>query len=303
MTGNKKAILTKVCTFCMCFFSLFSLGTAAIAWFCNNKIVKNEGMSAQSELKDIHARFYVYKYSKAQNFSGTDLDESTPEHIAAGDKLTVNSFQLNTYDTIFVNENQYTPALIRIHFYGEDLPDASSSNPQDCMIRIKRDVSFVEVDDTIKNPFLYKCISNVANFTVAVPELSNSDYYSYISDQNNLNSISNINEFFNTTVIAFKNNLSTNPGITFFNSVETPSVKDDMITIPFQYTATKKITNSQTNNVENHLIVYLYVDYNLTLLGNFIDSENVNIDKEGLGQIDIQLKNDLSSIEVKVLDE
>ena len=99
----------------MCFFSLFSVGAAALAWFYSGRQVQSRE-PIEAKYDDLNAEYFVYKYSK--NNTGTDLDESTEDE---NDVLSIRNVTLNTYDTIFIAQNKYTPALVRIHVYGKDI--------------------------------------------------------------------------------------------------------------------------------------------------------------------------------------
>lgn len=274
--GNKKN-LKMGCTLLMCFFSLFSVSTAALAWFFSNNPVQGRD-KVRSKVEDLHTSFFVYKYDK--NNHGTDLDESTEDET---DKLDIKNFKLNTYDTIFVSQNRYTPALIRIHISGTDLPEASAINPQNVSVKINRDLTFVDedVEEQGKDISFYKCISSVAHFLLT----TNNNYSSYTSGD--LDTISDITTFFSDEIALFR--ASESSATTFFSDQTT---KEDYITLTTQYTSTTTIDNVR------HLNLFLFVDYDLTLIEKFTTVVGEQLAADFLSQIDTLLVNDLTSINV-----
>mgnify|MGYP003295951660 CR=1 FL=1 len=280
MTGNKKTLLTKLSTFCMCFFSLFSVGAAALAWFCCNKSV-NGGASVAPKIEDLHADYFVYKYNKDNE--GTDIDENAP---VANTKLQIDGFTLNTYDTIFTYSNKFTPALIRIHLYGRDLPSVPSGGSQSITVKINRDTSFV--DEHAQDPEVlttYKCITSVADFTAR--EAIN--YSSYIEDDN-LDQISDIDKFFEDVDTYFKSSSDTR--VNFDNGDGT---KPASIGLETTY------SNVVSQNGINHAIIYVYVDYNLDLIENFTGNAGESLgSSDFLTAMDVVLANDLTSISVEL---
>lgn len=266
----------------MCFFSLFSVGAAALAWFCCNKSVSGSGTSVNPKIEDLHADYFVYKYSK--NNVGTELDESTEN---ATDKLSVTGFTLNTYDTIFTQQNAFTPALVRIHLYGRDLPDVAAGESQAITVRIARNTSFVdETADDANDLSTYKCITSVADFTVK--EATN--YSSYIQN-NDLDDIRNIPDFFQAVVTSFKEGSET--PVNFINETDA-TTKTNSIGLQTTY------SNVVQKDGVNHVIIYLYIDYNLDLINNFTGTASQNLSSDFLTAVDTILENDLTSISVEL---
>ena len=283
MSPNKKT-LQKICTGILCFFSLFSTAAAGLAWFASYKQVGGNGASVISHKDELFATYSIYKYNKSN--IGTDEDDSTQEAIDEHRKLEVTGFTLNTYDTIFISQNQYTPALIKIHVYGSSIPDASVGNEKNLRVQISRNTSYVNKDESIDDPFKFKCISNVANFTLAAPNATT--YQSYVSED--LDTIDNVETFFSETVASFR--AGSDEGITFFDEEDSVVVKRNSISLSTKYNSTIKVDDI------NHVILYLYVDYNLDLLENFTKTNSLTAGVDFLGHIDTVLENDLSGINV-----
>lgn len=280
MTGNKKSLLIKVCTFSMCFFSLFSVGAATLAWFfAGRKVGSNESVEAKHD--DLNADYFVYKYSK--NNTGTDLDESTEDEH---DLLTITNVTLNTYDTIFVAQNKYTPALVRIHVYGKDLPSVSNGETKNVSIKITRDTSFVDEEVEEDDETLYKCITSVADFSFK--EATN--YESFIQN-GDLDQIANVETFFESVVTSFKN--SSDTPTNFINPSENTRKLDEVVL------TTTYSTVYQEGEI-NHIMLYLYIDYNRTLIENFTGTAATTLNTTGnfLSAVDTNLVNDLDTIQV-----
>lgn len=280
MTRNKKSLLIKLCTFCMCFFSLFSVGAAALAWFYSGRQVQSRE-PIKAKYDDLNAEYFVYKYSK--NNTGTDLDESTEDE---NDVLSIRNVTLNTYDTIFIAQNKYTPALVRIHVYGKDLPYVSNGETRNVTIKISRNTSFVDEEVEEDNETLYKCISSVADFSVK--EATN--YLSFIED-NDLDKIANVETFFENVVTSFKSSAETP---TNFINPEESTRKLDEVSLTTTYS-----TVYQEGEI-NHIMLYLYIDYNKTLIENFTGTAATALNTTGnfLSAVDTNLANDLELIQV-----
>lgn len=280
MTGNKKSLLIKVCTFSMCFFSLFSVGAATLAWFfAGRKVGSNESVEAKHD--DLNADYFVYKYSK--NNTGTDLDESTEDEH---DLLTITNVTLNTYDTIFVAQNKYTPALVRIHVYGKDLPSVSNGETKNVSVKITRNTSFVDEEVEEDDETLYKCITSVADFSFK--EATN--YESFIQN-GDLDQIANVETFFESVVTSFKN--SSDTPTNFINPSENTRKLDEVVL------TTTYSTVYQEGEI-NHIMLYLYIDYNRTLIENFTGTAATTLNTTGnfLSAVDTNLVNDLDTIQV-----
>ena len=123
----------------MCFFSLFAVCTAALAWFFENNVVGSE-QTVSGDFYDVHANFFVYKFTKDFNGDATDEDSEVDGHP----KFDITHFKLNTYDTIFIHQNVYSAAIVRIHLYGADVPSATAQSPKTVSVEITRNTSIVD---------------------------------------------------------------------------------------------------------------------------------------------------------------
>ena len=267
----------------MCFFSLFAVCAAALAWWCENKVV-GSSQTVRGNYDDVHASFFVYKFTKDFNGDATDLDldaEGTP-------KLDLANFKLNTYDTIFVHQNAYTAGLVRIHLYGTDLPAASAQEPKTISVEITRDTAAVDSDPEDEDDITtYKFISSGADFSLGA--LSNyNNYTSYSSDQN-LDNITDLHTFMQA---AAQPQTITPENFVIEDTVNGNS-KHDSITLTFDYSSVTVI------NGVNHLNVLLYINYNEDLIQKFVSNEDFT-EINGLGANDVKLDNDLQNIVVTV---
>ena len=276
----------------MCFFSLFSVCAAALAWFCENRIVGST-QTVRGGYDDVHANFYVYKFTKDYNGDATDLDLDTE----GNPKLDLKNFKLNTYDTIFIHQNAYTAGLVRIHLYGSDLPVPAAQESQTISIEITRDTTAVDSDpDDIDDITTYKFISSGADFSLGMLSTYNS-FTSYSTDQD-LDNITNITGFMQAADAYFKAGIAANPQtITPENFViedtQNGNSKHDSITLTFDYTSVTVI------NGVNHINVLLYINYNEDLIQKFIGNEDFT-EINGLGANDVRLDNDLENIVVTI---
>lgn len=269
----------------LCFFSLFALMSAVVAWFCQNRRVYSE-QTVSGNAHDVHAGFFLYKFTKDYNGDATDTDEETSE------KFDLRNFKLNTYDTIFIYQNDYTPAIVRMHLYGTDVPTATVQDPKTVSVTITRDTTKVDSDPLDPNDITtYKFISSGANFALGM--LSN--YSSYIQN-NDLDDIADISDFMQDADSYFKTGIG-NSSISALNFVVEDNVqgnsKLDSITLTFQYTSVTVVDGV------NHINVLLFIDYNLHLIEKFTDTENLEV-TNGLGANDVRLENDLKDLLISV---
>lgn len=280
----------------MCFFSLFAVSAAALAWFFQNFEVASYKM-VTTEYDDVHAKFFVYKYTKDYNGDATDVDletDGTP-------KFDLANFKLNTYDTIFIHQNAYTTGLVRIHIYGSDVPTPTAQEPKTISIQITRNTSMVDPDPEDENDITtYKFISSGADF--AIGTLSNYNSYTSYSTDYDLDNITNISTFMQAADSYFKTGINPNPPATptitpsnFVILNENGNSKRDSITLSLQY-ATSDVT---VIDGVNHLNVLLYINYNESLIQKFIGNDDFT-EINGLGANDVRLDNDLDDILVSV---
>ena len=286
MASKKRQNLTKISVIFMCFFSLFACMSAALAWFYGGKTVGSSQV-VTPDSHDVHANFFVYKFTKDYDDTATDEDDIT------GEKLNLRSFKLNTYDTIFTQQNQYTPALVRIHLYGNDIPTPAANSSETFTIEVSRNTAMVDPNPVVEGDITtYRFISSAAQFAGTV--LSNTTYSSYITGSN-LDNITNISTMMNGVVSYFRNASNNITPVTFVTS--NPVGKLEKISI--------NITYNEVNVVDgvNHLIVFVLIDYNETLLGKFIDNDSQSFSSENiLGQNDVSLNNDLNTLKVNIGD-
>ena len=286
MKKPTKKQLTYISSAFLCFFSLFAVMTAALAWFCQNRRVGGEMPTISANDKDVHAKFYLYKYTKDYNGDATDTDEETLE------KFDLTNFKLNTYDTIFIYQNEYTGAILRMHLYGADVPTASVQDPKTINVEITRDTSKVDPEPIYENDITSeKFISSGADFSIGM--LSN--YASY-TQNNDLDDITNISTFMQAADGYFKTGINggtiTPSNFCIINQNGTNS-KHNSITLTLQYTSVTTIAGI------NHLNVLVYINYNEDLIEKFTGSDNLEV-SNGLGANDVKLENDLKQLVVSV---
>ena len=280
----------------MCFFSLFAVCAAALAWFYEGRTVGSY-QTVTGDYYDVHAKFFVYKYTKDYNGDATDVDLETD----GNPKFDIANLKLNTYDTIFIHQNVYSAALVRIHVYGSDVPTPTAQSPKTVSVQITRNTSLVDPDPEDANDITtYKFISSGADF--ALGKLSNYNNYTSYSTDNNLDNITNITTFMQAADTYFKSGINPTPPaaqtITPSNFVilsQSGNSKHDSITLSLQYT-TADVT---VINGVNHLNVLLYINYNESLIQKFIANDDFT-EINGLGANDVRLDNDLDDIMVSV---
>ena len=279
----------------MCFFSLFAVCAAALAWFMENRTV-GSSQTVSGNYYDAHASFFVYKFTKDYNGDATDVDLELDGHP----KYDLGNLKLNTYDTIFIHQNAYTGALVRIHLYGKDVPTATAQDSKTVSIEITRNTSAVDPDPDDPNDITtYKLISSGADF--AIGQLSNYNSFTTYSADQDLDNITDISAFMQAADAYFKAGINPTPPaaptITPSNFVIEDAVngnsKHDSITLTLQYTSVTVI-----NNV-NHINILLYINYNESLIEKFIENDDFT-EINGLGANDVTLANDLDNLVVSV---
>lgn len=283
----------------ICFFSLFAVCAAALAWFYTGRTVGSY-QTVTGDYYDVHAKFFVYKYTREFNGDATDVDLDTD----GNPKLDLANFKLNTYDTIFIHQNAYTAGLVRIHVYGADVPTPTAQEPKTVRIEITRNTSMVDPDpEDADDITTYKFISSGADFALGKLDNYVSTHTNYDANSpsaDDLDSIKNITTFMKAADAYFKNGISATPTPTinpsnFVIRDANGNSKHDSITLTLQYT----VEDVTVINGVNHFNVLLYINYNESLIQQFVENDDFT-EINGLGANDVMLDNDLNDIMVSV---
>ncbi|MCQ2087300.1 MAG: hypothetical protein MJZ37_04410 [Bacilli bacterium] len=261
-------------------FSIVSLTAAALAWMASNKRVSGDGQIISAYSFDIHCDYDLYQYDP-DTFQGTDRDSE-------GNKFSIESgdFTFLTYDSIFEARNKYTPCLLRISVTGEatNLTEGGTID-----VTVRRNTS-IAITETIGEGDDEKTVLN-PTFTSAM------SFKSYIGNTNiTYANASDPNEVLTAASTYFKNDGDPTGYVFASKDGEDNWVKSD------EYTFNSDFTASDLTS-EGVLYIYIYVDYNLDLLDEFVhmdlsaggDESGDIFSKETL----IELKNDLSKIEIR----
>lgn len=227
--------------------SFSMLIVSSLAWLTTNRWLKSEDMNMGLHIDDTSAVYKVYKF---------DLDKMKGiEENKNGEALTITNVEMNSYDTIFVVKNQYSPVFAQIRL-SRNSNNSSMPLNGTVYITIHRDSSINPFD---KDGKLSERISSVLRFT-AIIDTTKADL-----EKTNANELYN---HINSSYASIKAYTDQKPESKTFitahgEGVDHSHTKNDTIAISLKYTEDCWYTDDQGND---HLNLYLYMSYDAQLV-------------------------------------
>ena len=250
--------------------TIFLFVSSVYAWILFNDSVSNSPMNGNTEYDPIKATYEIYykdQMGQTQLREGFPRDEEDP-------------FEMHTYDSVFVQKNEYNPVILRVIIESPDLLEAAQDNQTKTMtFQITKKTIADSVDEnsqTIhgnawKDSFYFtSVISFAATLEPSTVDLSGSDTqdmeniyaagYSYFFDVASANDPTPV----------FKN------GITFVSFVKdsqrpqnvNPTNNDKSEVIELSVSYTKNDFREIDDSGVNKLVVYIAMNYDRELLIN-----------------------------------
>ncbi|MCR5837872.1 MAG: hypothetical protein K6G88_15345 [Lachnospiraceae bacterium] len=255
----------------------------AIAWLVANKQTNTSGMQVSIKKSDAVADYYVYIYDVKEddvhytgqtvNKNGIAITFSPP---------TLQSLEMQFFDTIFRLKNRHTPAIVRIR-----LTDLAEEwiNGGNVSITLKRDTSIPEYTTENGDKKLNEYLTSMMRFSLA----QDKDWY-------NADAITMFNNVDSVLYPKIVTNRNYNPSgssavfttVTTSNDVITNISKTDDITITTSYEA--------SDIVNGYLDVYMFITYDENLVNKY-DLSNMNIEGTAVAHV-TTLENDLELLSV-----
>ena len=230
---------------------------------------------------DTTAIYKAYMYD-LHNMVGTDTVIGEDGQV---EQLNITNLNMNQYDTIFVVQNQYTPAFAQIRIT-KSADDSSSPTGGTVYVTVYRDSTVSPLDDKGK---LSERISSVLRFTALIDETKEDLNKTNANDlYNHINS-----EFETIKTYTGKLDDSTTFVSAHGEGDDHSHEKSDEITVSIQCTADDWYTDADGNWSLN---VYLYMSYDVQLVECFMNQHSD--DKISLEDTTYNFNNDLESVSV-----
>lgn len=287
----------KIAVFFSLFFSLFACMSAALAWFCNNRLVKGGDLSMEPKDYDLHCEYEVFRFD-SEDGKGINRDsEGNPFNILDG------SFTFRPYDSIFSTLNVRNPVLVRITVTGTKFQEVTSGTLSITLARdLSKDITEIKKDREQNDVVMYApYFTSAMRFKFAAGKLNDAINYTSTDPDTIMDSAY---DFFTTND---SSNTDAKTGQVFPYSYADEN--DSSITVLDKYneiTLNAPFTSSDfvdvtINTVEKSAIIaYLYIDYDVTLAEQFsqtsLDGGNIS-EKIATGS-STDLANDLDTLEV-----
>ncbi len=230
-----KAIIKLAAAVLVFSFVILGGGSTIFGWFLQNRTT-NAGTNANVIDDDVVAEYFAYKYD--YNNNGDD--------VTISNTYTVDSLVMNPYDKVFIKRNEYTPVVVRISLTGEkNLPKSGVVN-----IKIDRDSAINEsAIDRFSSVVKFACVKG-ADIYSTNPETIFNNASAKILGSNN-------KDYFKQAAVG-------DDVKAFFHYDGDTLKKYDYLTFPIEYTESD--FNGDTLNI------YLYFDYDKTMIERFIQS-------------------------------
>ena len=248
-------------------FSLTTAFTGTFAWFSLNQTVSASGMSVKIRGSNVKVSSSAFKYSIAQ-------DRAT---LVTGDASK--TFSLNQYDMVFTSLNQYDP----LYFQMTLSPNENSSLASSGTITLT-------LEREIEDPVVETYATLPDNFTSVTK-------YAVKGHSGNIYNPSNTTQTWNNLQTAFyQQDKDVNPSGTLATQCFTTKTDDgyskaNNISLSYSY--------SSADFYNNSLIIFLYINYDKTLVESFIDEQEYDPQAIG-GSINHVLENDLKTLHIDI---
>lgn len=248
-------------------FSLAAAFTGTFAWFSLNSTVESGGMSVKAKTTDVELNCLEYKYSVAQD----------KVVLLGGNNARILS--LNQYDMVFTSLNKYNSLYLQLLLKGKENHPLNSSGT--ISLTLER-----EVDDTETMPLskLPGTFSSVTKYSVKGHSNANYVFGDEAQTWNNLQTA------------FYQQDKDVNPSGTlvtqsFTTKTGSSYTKANSISLSYSY--------SSADFYDDSLIIFLYINYDKTLVESFIDEQDYDPQAIG-GSINHILENDLKTLHIDI---
>lgn len=275
---------------------LFALGVIimflnmSFGWFAQNKQVSGHGMAVKVDRADARAEFLVYVYDAKDSdvhYTGQSVDKNG--NAITFTPPTISNLDMQFHDTIFVQRNRYTPAVIRIR-----LTELSEQweNGGTVAVKLTRNTDIAAYGETEQGALaLNEYFTSVMRFTLAQDKTWKDDaaYTNGI-----LNTYYNVDSALYTKIVTNENYSPANSSAVFTTATVSGSTltgieKSDSVTVKIPYTA--------SDIVGGELNIYLYVTYDTDLVALFEQAAGIDTSGTAIGKI-TTMENDLTSLDI-----
>ena len=249
----------------------------AFGWFSENRLADGRGTHIDADAVDARADYIVYLYDSKDSdvhYTGQTVDKNG--RAITFTPPTINTLDMQFHDTIFVQRNRYTPAVVRIHL--SDINERWRSGGT-ISVKLDRDTAIPPCAVTEGTPQLNEYFTSVMRFTLAQNN-------AWLDDQNftsgMLNTYYNLDNALYTKIVTNKDYTPASSSavftsITASGGTVTAITKSDSVTVSIPYQASA-IVNGE-------LDVYLYITYDTDLVHQFEQEAGIDTSDSSVGKI------------------
>jgi hypothetical protein len=275
-------LATLVLLFSVICLTLVIMMDPSFGWFSRNLETDGNGAETVLQAEDAVADYYAYIYDVkdiAVHYTGEGRTDDEGESIDP----TIENLDMQFHDTIFLQRNRYTPALIRIRLQDIRLDRRSGGT---ITLTLRRDTSIPEYTTENERMYLNEYLTSIMRFTL----VQNDTWYN--ADAETI--YTNADDALYTKIVTNENYAPAGSSEVFTTTTKDGHVltsvsKEDAITLSVDYSA--------ADAEDGELDLYLYVTYDGTLTENFRNTAEISTIISTVGQI-VTMGNDLASMTI-----
>jgi len=259
----------------------FAKRNSSLGWFSKNRIVTGSGMQNSATAYDANAAYISYTYDEfSEGLIINDGSSSDPNFInVSGDQ---GFLKIMPYDMIFRERNKYSPAIIKITLTNirEELASKASGTLN---VTLERGAS------GLVNSGLGEYVSSSMRFTL-LKESDHNAVLSAIANKELAADNASVPAIFEAIHNYTKSAPSGSQVFTTYTGTSAPYTysERDTITVSVPYTSGDIVNNS--------IVLYLYVSYDSTLVGQKVLG-GITAGSSVLGNV-IEIENNISKMTV-----
>ena len=251
-------------------FGVIFYFNSSLGWFAANKEVDSNAMGVKSETIDAEAEYIVYIYNAKEarvEYTGDSYPTDDPE---------IDNLRMQVHDVIFRSRNRYTPAIVQIRLTNISEDYASGGVANVTLVRNN--------EPAYDSGGIKELLTSIMRFTLA----QNKNWYDADADE----LYSNIDDALYSAVTnnTYTGSTGVFTTITTSGNTITGATKLNELTLSVPYAA--------SDIVNGHLDLYLYITYDVTLVGHFESASGIT-GGTTVGSL-IPFGNDLTAIRISL---
>ena len=277
------SIVTLVLLFAVICLSLVIMMDPTFGWFSQNRRVEGNGVETGLDELDAAAEYFAYVYD-VKDLTVHYTGEGRTNDQGANIDPTISNLDMQFHDTIFLQRNRYTPAIIRIRVYGlrEDLRSGGT-----VAVTLGRNTALPAYVIRGGAPHMTEYLTSIMRFTLA----QNDAWYSANAET----LYENIDAALYTKIVTNKNYTPAGSSAVYTTVTKSGDVVTDISKVD---SITLRIAYSAADAADGEMDIYLYVTYDGDLVGEFNTAAGIDTSTTTVGQI-TTMTNDLATLEIR----